>query len=102
MPRSATSSSTSRYESPYRRYRRKARTMISAGNRNPMNAELRDRGYGTGTARNSCRHPLRKVPPFANATSLEIAPRQAPAHDNLRMLDHVGTSQPGAGQARGV
>jgi len=39
-PRSATSSSTSRYDKPYRRYQRTATTITSAGNLNPANADL--------------------------------------------------------------
>ncbi len=37
--RSTNSSSTSRYDRPYRKYQRTASTMISGGNRNPANAE---------------------------------------------------------------
>src|SRR6266545_8380161 len=40
MPRSARSSSTSRYERPNRRYHRSARVMTSGGNRYPAKAEL--------------------------------------------------------------
>src|SRR6266540_1508592 len=45
MPRSASSSATSRSDSPNRRYQRTASTITSGGNRNPANA---DRG-GDGT-----------------------------------------------------
>jgi hypothetical protein len=37
MPRSASSSSTSRYDSPYRRYQRTANKTTSGGNRKPAN-----------------------------------------------------------------
>src|SRR5680860_128513 len=46
IPCSASSSSTSRKESPYRRYHRTAKTMISGGHRNPTNAELGTTGIG--------------------------------------------------------
>src|SRR5437764_7410765 len=43
-PRSASSSSTFRYDSPNRKYQRTARVMTSAGKRKPAKAEV-----GTGT-----------------------------------------------------
>src|SRR6266498_4509355 len=48
MPRSARSSSTSRYDRPNRRYQRTASVITSGGNRYPAKAEL---GAGRGRRR---------------------------------------------------
>src|SRR5512133_3390822 len=48
MPRSASSSSTSRYDSAKRRYHRTASTITSGGKQNPTNA---DRATGAGRER---------------------------------------------------
>src|SRR6266511_4832401 len=48
MPRSARSSSTSRYDRPNRRYQRTASVITSGGNRYPAKAEL---GAGLGRGR---------------------------------------------------
>src|SRR6266536_1115451 len=48
IPRSASNSSTSRYDSPKRRYQRTATTMTSGGKRKPAKA---DRGGGAGRGR---------------------------------------------------
>src|SRR6266508_1047132 len=48
MPRSVSSSSTSRYDRPKRRYQRTAKTITSGGKRKPAKA---DRGAGAGRGR---------------------------------------------------
>src|SRR6266508_2793848 len=67
MPRSARSSSTSRWERPNRRYQRTARVMTSGGKRYPAKAEL---GAGrTGGCRRDLIARVSLMPtPAANAT----------------------------------
>jgi hypothetical protein len=55
MPRSASSSSGSRYDSPNCRYQRTASTITSGGNRKPTNAERA--GAETPADRMSCTRP---------------------------------------------
>src|SRR6266567_3197634 len=57
MPRSASSSSTSRYDKPYRRYQRTASIITSAGKRKPAKAE--------GTPTTGRRRRSRIIPPLS-------------------------------------
>src|SRR6266540_5176765 len=72
-PRSTSSSSTSRYDRPKRRYQRTAMTMTSGGKRKPAKA---DRGAGTGRGR---RVLMPAVSPLGHGHSQRNSPSRRPA-----------------------
>src|SRR5260221_13466855 len=84
MPRSASSSSTSRQDRPYRGYQRTATEITSRGNRKPAKAELMA-GAVTG--------PVSRRPRSANATvpNGELATNQADQLQPARLRDAAGS-----------
>ena len=74
-PRSANSSSKSRYDNPNRRYQRTANKMTSGGNRNPANADdsWPDRRHDDdGSSRHP--HPTTHDPPKQQCTLMTAGP----------------------------
>jgi hypothetical protein len=84
IPRSVSSSSTSRYDSGKRRYQRTASTMTSAGNRKPAKS---DRGTGLGRGQ---RVLMRPVSLLHSGRSERNSARKAEASD---LQDHASSGR---------
>jgi hypothetical protein len=74
-PRSASSSSTSRYDNPNRRYQRTARTITSGGNRKPANDEHDAGGRRVGLPKRIDQRCQAALNPYATPRHLLVAAR---------------------------